>query len=103
MMHVLKSQFILLFFLVSICGSGVAQSVDSVEVSGQVQWKETSITGYPGELKAVSTTNPVYLSQIDSTGKYHFRLPVGSYTLTPSKHYHWMDEEYIRINDAVSN
>lgn len=102
-MHVLKTQFILLFFLVSTCSPGMAQSVDSVEVSGRVQWKDTRITGYPNELKVISKTKQVYLSPIDSTGKYHFRLPVGSYTLTPSRHYHWMDEEYIRINDPVSN
>lgn len=102
-MHVFKSQFILLLFIVSMWSSGVAQSVDSVEVSGRVQWKETSITGYPTELKVISKTKQIYLSPIDSTGKYHIRLPVGSYTLTPSKHYHWMEEEYIRINDSVSN
>jgi CubicO group peptidase (beta-lactamase class C family) len=103
MMQVLKSQFIFLLFLVSMCGSGAAQSVDSVEVSGRVQWRETGITGYPTELKVISKTKQVYLSPIDSTGKYHFRLPVGSYTLAPSRHYHWMEEEYVRINDAVSN
>ncbi len=102
-MHVLKSQFILLFFIVAGWSSGVAQRVDSVEVAGWVQWKDTAITGYPTELKVISKTKQVYLSPIDSTGKYHFRLPVGFYTLTPSRHYHWMGEEYIRINDSVSN
>jgi len=101
-MHILKSQFFLLLFLVLIWGSGMAQSVDSVEVSGMVQWKGKGITGYPNELKIISKTKEVYLSPIDSAGKYHFRLPVGSYILTPSKHYHWMEEKYIRINDSVS-
>jgi CubicO group peptidase (beta-lactamase class C family) len=102
-MHVLKGQFILLFFLVYTWSSGMAQSVDSVEVSGRVQWRDTRITGYPNELKVISKSKEVYLSPIDSTGKYHFRLPVGSYTLTSSRHYHWMEEEYIRINDLVSH
>lgn len=101
-MHVRKSQFISLLFLLSMWGSGVAQNVDSVEISGKVRWRDTGIMGYPTELKVISKTKQVYLSPIDSTGKYHFRLPVGSYTLTPSKHFHWMGEEYIRINDSVS-
>jgi CubicO group peptidase (beta-lactamase class C family) len=103
MMHVLKDQFILLLFLIPTWISAAAQSVDSVEVSGRVQWKDTGITGFPNELKVISKTKEIYLSPIDSTGKYHLRLPVGSYTLTPSRHYHWMGEEYIRINDSVSN
>lgn len=102
-MHKLRSRFILLLSIVVMRGSGVAQSVDSVEVSGRVQWREAGITGYPTELKVISETKQIYLYPIDSTGKYRFRLPVGSYTLTPSRHYHWMEEEYIRINDAVSN
>lgn len=102
-MQVLKSQFILLLFVVSMWSSGVAQPVDSVEVSGRVQWRETSITGYPNELKVIAETKQIYLSPIDSAGKYHFRLPVGSYTLAPAKHYHWMEEQYVRINDSVSN
>ena len=101
-MHVFKSQFILLLFIVSMWSLGMAQSVDSVDVSGRVQWRETNITGYPNEVKLISKTKQIYLGPIDSTGKYHFRLPVGSYTLTPSKHYHWMGEEYIRISDSVS-
>jgi CubicO group peptidase (beta-lactamase class C family) len=98
-----KSQFILLLSIVSMWGSGMAQSVDSVEVSGRIQWRDAGIRGYPTELKVISKAKQIYLCPIDSTGKYHLRLPVGSYTLTPSKHYHWMEEEYIRINDAVSN
>lgn len=101
-MQVLKSQFILLFFLVSMWSLGAAQSVDSVEVSGRIQWKDTGITGYPPELKAISSTKQVYLSPIDSNGEYHFRLPIDSYIFAPSKHYHWMEEEYIRIDDSVS-
>lgn len=100
-MHTLKSRFILLLF--PVWCSAAAQSGDSVEVSGRVQWKEPGITGYPTELKVISNTSQIFLHPIDSSGKYHFRLPVGSYTLEPSKHYHWMGEEYIRINDAVSN
>jgi CubicO group peptidase (beta-lactamase class C family) len=101
MMHAPQSRFILLFILFS-TSSGLAQSLDSVEVSGRVQWKDTSIRGFPNELKVIAKTREVYLSPIDSTGKYHFHLPAGSYTLTPSRHYHWMGEEYIRINDSVS-
>lgn len=101
-MRVLQCQFILLLFLISMWSSGLAQRVDSVEVSGRVQWRGTGITGYPNELKVISKTKQIYLIPIDSIGNYHSRLPVGSYTLTPFKHYHWMDEEYIRINDSVS-
>src|SRR5688572_16073313 len=103
MTHMPKSQFILLLSIVSMWGSGMAQSVDSVEVSGRIQWRDAGIRGYPTELKVISKAKQIYLCPIDSTGKYHLRLPVGSYTLTPSKHYHWMEEKYIRINDAVSN
>src|SRR3954469_16305134 len=102
MMHVLKSRFIGLLCVLSMWGPGSAQSVDSVEVSGRVQWRDTNIKGYPTELKIISKTEQVYLSPIDSTGKYHVRLPVGYYTLMPSKHFHWMGEDYIRIHDLVS-
>lgn len=103
MMQVFKSQFILLLFIFPAWNSGIAQSVDSVDVSGRVEWKHVGITGYPDELKAISETKEIYRTLIDSTGQYHLRLPIGSYTLTPSRHYHWMGEEYIRINDLVSS
>ncbi len=101
MTHVLRAQFI--FLLTSVLSPGLAQTVDSVEVSGRVKWKKTGITGYPSELKILSETKQVYITPIDSTGTYHIHLPVGAYTLTPFRHYHWMDEEYIRINEAISN
>lgn len=100
-MHSPKSRFIILLF--AVWGPAAAQTGDSVDVSGRVRWKETGITGYPAELKVISTTRQIYLRPIDSNGKYHLRLPIGSYTLTPSRHYHWMGEEYIRINESVSN
>ena len=57
-------------------GSGVAQSVDSVEVSGRVQWKDTRITGYPNELKVISTTKKIYLTQdgLENLKKEHEEL-----------------------------
>lgn len=102
-MHVIKSVFIVLLFIQSAWISGMAQSVDSIDVTGMVQWKDKAIKGYPDELKVISAAKEMYLIPVDSTGKYHLRLPVGSYMLTPSRHYHWMGEEYIRINDLVSN
>ncbi|MFT3701680.1 MAG: serine hydrolase domain-containing protein [Agriterribacter sp.] len=102
-MHILKNRLILLFFVASFCSLAMAQSIDSVEVSGSVQWNHAGIVGYPDELTAISATKAIYFTKVDAAGKYHLRLTAGSYTITPTRHYYWMGEEFIRIDHSLSN
>jgi hypothetical protein len=59
-MPVFKMQFFLVLIAVFFRVTAQAQALDTVVVTGQVRWKDTGITGYPNELKAISGTNQVY-------------------------------------------
>lgn len=93
------------FFLIMnhLTGFSQAQNIDTIEISGKVQWKSKTITGYPRELKIISANKQEYSCSIDSTGNYICRVPPGSYTLSPRLHYHWNGDDFIRIADKVSN
>jgi CubicO group peptidase (beta-lactamase class C family) len=100
---VLKGQIGFILLTLVLCSYSRAQSNDSVKVSGKVKWKDATITGYPPELEIVTPDRQVYFCPIDSTGSYVRYLPVGTYLIKTSQHYNWMGEEYIRINNTISN
>lgn len=60
------------------------------------------ISGYPEIIKIISSTGQVYSTPTDYKGIYKSKLPQGSYCIMPSKHYYWMDDKYIRLNDSIS-
>lgn len=95
-----------LFWVAHLCllPSVWAQELDSVEVSGKLIWEDKTITGFPAQLEITSTYDSTFSKEvpIDSLGGYKVRLVEGTYTLAPQKHYHWIGEEYIRINDQAS-
>jgi CubicO group peptidase (beta-lactamase class C family) len=103
MMHILKYTICLFLFINILTGFSKAQNTDTIEISGKVQWKNKTITGYPRELKITSANKQEFACSIDSTGNYACRLPSGSYTLTPRLHYHWNGDDFIRIDEKYSS
>jgi CubicO group peptidase (beta-lactamase class C family) len=80
------------------------QAQDSVTIKGHFIWKDSSITGYPPNVKIISIVNPheQFIQQVDSMGVFEKTLPYGKYIISPELNYHWMGEEFIRINDKKS-
>jgi hypothetical protein len=80
------------------------QAQNSVRIKGHFIWKDSSITGYPPNVKITSTVNPQeqYIQQVDSVGVFEKTLPYGKYIISPELNYHWMGEEFIRINGKKS-
>jgi CubicO group peptidase (beta-lactamase class C family) len=81
------------------------QAQDSITIKGRFIWKDRSITGYPSNVKITSTVTPreQFIQQVDSLGVFEKTLPYGKYIISPELNYHWMDEEFIRINDKKSS
>lgn len=81
-----------------------AQTIDSVRLSGKLEWKDKSITGFPAQLEISSLDDATFSvkTDIDSLGRYAINLAVGEYSIAPARNYHWIGEEYIRIDDTQS-
>jgi len=101
-MHLINYWICLFLVTNNVTGFSQAQTIDTIEISGRLQWKNKAITGYPQELKITSANKQEYSCSIDSMGNYTCRLPPGSYTLTPRLHYYWNGDDFIRIDDRVS-
>ena len=73
---------------------------DTAHVSGQVIWEDEAITGFPGQVTIASQNDSIPTQQVDvdSLGHYTAVLPRGTYTISSSKNYHWIGEQYIRID-----
>ena len=76
----------------------------NTQVMGHLKWNGIKVTGFPNKIKVTSMEEPSFLAlvDVDLLGKYSVNLPIGSYTISPHKNYHWMGEEYIRINNKTS-
>src|SRR5262249_52859072 len=98
-----KRLFCLLLIMNLMAVALQAQKDSSIEIAGRLQWKGMTLAGYPGMLKIVSATKARYTCPVDSAGHYNFRLPPGSYTITPALHYHWNGDDFIRINEKSSS
>lgn len=76
---------------------------DSARVSGNLKWKENSITGFPSKVKILGKGQP-HLSIhaiVDSSGEYSVKLPRGTYVISPALDYYW-GQQFIRIDDKNS-
>lgn len=83
-------------------GFSQAQNIDTIEISGKLQWRNKAITEYPQKLKITSSNKQEFSCPIDSMGHYVCHLPAGTYTIAPKLHYVWYGEDYIRIDEKVS-
>lgn len=107
MMHIVNTLFeqaFKLIFLFGICFNlnlSAQTMSDSARVTGQLIWRDNRIIGFPPKIKITSLSNPAldYQASVDSLGRYTLNLPIGSYKAKSNKYYHWMDEEFIRIDD----
>ncbi|MEO0337957.1 MAG: serine hydrolase domain-containing protein [Bacteroidota bacterium] len=77
---------------------------DSILVKGQLVWKDQSIIGYPAQVKITPLSNPevIIMQKVDSIGRFEQLLPKGTYTFAPQLNYHWMEEDWIRIDAQKS-
>ncbi|MDN5215518.1 serine hydrolase domain-containing protein [Fulvivirgaceae bacterium BMA12] len=93
----------IIYILIGSQSPGYGQ-VDTIKVFGQLSWKDKSITGFPEKVSISSKDQPTLSKQaaIDSLGNYSIFLPPGTYQVTPARSYHWMGEEYIRIDHKNS-
>jgi len=82
----------------------VKQSKDSINIKGRFIWKDNSITGFPSNVKITSSLNKddSYIQKVDSLGVFELNLTNGEYNISPELNYHWMGEEFIRIDDEKS-
>jgi len=91
--------FFLSYFLIA-CTS----SPDAIKVAGQLQWEDENMTGFPAQVLIHSLTDTAFQQEVkvDSVGQYQLELPLGRYAFSLLKHYHWMGEEFIRIDDRAA-
>lgn len=77
---------------------------DSLTIKGRFIWKDSSITGYPPNVKITSLANPgeQFIQEVDALGMFKKTLTYGKYVISPELNYHWMGEEFIRIDDKKS-
>ena len=87
-------------------GNRTQRLPDSVLVKGRFTWRDSSITGYPAHVKMTSEADPhvQFVQTVDSLGAFERKLPTGSaFKLSAAINYHWMGEEWIRIDDEKSS
>lgn len=79
-------------------------SKDSVYVKGRFMWNESSITGYPSNVKFTSLSNPEvsFINEVDSLGHFDSKVPRGKYIVSSELNYHWAEEDFIRIDEEKS-
>ena len=87
-------------------GTG-AQAVDSVSVSGSVEWVNESIDHFPDRVVIQSRYDPTFVRAVpvDTAGTYTAMLPAGSYRIRPFSTYHWQrdwDQGFVRIDESTS-
>jgi len=77
---------------------------DGLRIKGLFLWKDSSITGYPANVKIRSSSNrdEQFIQEVDSLGMFEKTLTYGKYIISPELHYHWMGERFIRIDDKKS-
>lgn len=77
---------------------------DSILIEGKIIWKDSSINGYPSniKIKPLSSNSIRIIKEIDSLGRFKAQLTYGQYTVSPELNYHWMGEELIRIDENKS-
>lgn len=78
---------------------------DSLTITGRFVWEDSSIVGFPSNVKITSVINSEvqFIQAVDSTGYFEQKLAFGRYILSPELNYHWMGEELIRIDDTASS
>lgn len=77
---------------------------DSTLVKGSFVWKDSSITGFPQKVVITSFIDPniSFTQKVDSLGRFKKHLTNGKYSFSPELNYHWVGEEFIRIDDEKS-
>lgn len=77
---------------------------DSLTITGRFIWEDSSIVGFPSNVKITSVINSEvqFIQAVDSTGYFEQKLAFGRYILSPELNYHWMGEKLIRIDDTTS-
>lgn len=77
---------------------------DSLIISGRFIWEDSSIVGFPSNVKITSVVNSEvqFIQVVDSLGYFEKKLAFGRYILSPELNYHWMGEDLIRIDDTTS-
>lgn len=94
--------------LVILCGVSLnphlhGQSRDSIQVSGHLKWRDSTIQGFPTKVKISSRYDPFYVvsAEVDSTGNFSVFLPTGSYLIELAVPYHHHDS-FVRIDENRS-
>lgn len=77
---------------------------DSTLVKGSFVWKDSSITGFPHKIVITSLIEPniSFTQKVDSLGRFEQYLTNGEYSFSPQLNYHWIGEEFIRIDGEKS-
>jgi len=68
-----------------------------------LRWKENSITGFPGKVNINAKGESSFLIQadVDSSGGYSVKLPIGTYNILPAVSFYWV-KRFIRIDNKNS-
>jgi CubicO group peptidase (beta-lactamase class C family) len=90
-------------FILIRANSFVYCQTDLAKVSGNVIWKENSITGFPSKINITAKGQSSFLIQtdVDSLGRYFVNLPSGTYTIAPAVSFYWV-KQFIRIDSENS-
>ncbi|MEO1418061.1 MAG: serine hydrolase domain-containing protein [Bacteroidota bacterium] len=85
--------------------SMATEKPDSLTIHGQIIWKDSTITGFPAFVQITATSLPhlPMIQAVDSLGRFEKTLAYGSYNISPQLHYHWMEEEWVRIDEEKSS
>ncbi|MEL6699558.1 MAG: serine hydrolase domain-containing protein [Bacteroidota bacterium] len=80
------------------------EKADSLTIHGQIIWKDSTITGFPAfvEITAANFPHQPMIQAVDSLGRFEKTLAYGSYSISPQLNYHWMEEEWVRIDEEKS-
>lgn len=107
--HTRLLKVLIVFLGLHVCVISVQSQniVDSITLSGTLQWRDTSIKRFPKEVKIRSAYDPTFVTsaQVDSLGNYTTQLPKGTYLISPSLKYHFQrnwDQSFVRIDDQKS-
>jgi CubicO group peptidase (beta-lactamase class C family) len=93
----------LVIFILIGTNSFIYCQTDSAIVSGHLRWKENSITGFPGKVNINAKGESSFLIQadVDSSGGYSVKLPIGTYNILPAVSFYWV-KRFIRIDNKNS-
>ncbi|MCI4669205.1 MAG: beta-lactamase family protein [Bacteroidia bacterium] len=78
--------------------------VNDLPLKGHFVWLDSSITGYPGQIRFSLQSDSLIekIIDVDSLGYFNASLEKGIYKVSPVLNYHWMGEELVRINEKTS-